>query len=838
MEISRRRFGFLAGAGSVTAAAVAASPLPAHAAPGTLALAGPYVLDGSAARQVDDLGALRGATRGTLGLRFSATRGTGRQVLLSLRSPSTGKGLTFGLEKGNLFAAIDAPDGSAPTLTWPVRSDREGDLADGHPHYVAWSVGDKGTEISVGGVPVHWGTSQAFFDQVPADAVPLLGGEHDGQAVTSLFAGTIDQVSWSDHQLSETEIAALHPALDTAEKWTPMTAYAPSTALKNRLPEVAGIEACAEGTVHAEFQTTHTGLNTILSAGNTGAPSTNFTVAVKGGALLVEVRSNGTSFANFSVPGHWNDGKRHTVTVTVSATKGLVLYADGSQLERHTKAPFFASLAGMNGLWIGGNRDDSGDQWQFTGQIGGVKLFRHGLLEPEVRRLHGPAPTTTRALFDIGYAGSANYRIPCLLRTSRGTLIAAADQRRANPYDSPNDINLAIRRSTDEGRTFSDADVVLDYPGEGYDGASVIDSVLVEDRGRGSIVCVVDRFPGGVGQGQAVTGTGFTSDGEQILKDNSGASFLLKADGSVTTDAGTPTDYTVGADGAVTKAGAPAGNIHLKAGTDPQQSLLEARTSYLVMVRSTDDGQTWSAPSDLTHQVKADWMRFLGTGPGSGIQLRHGAQAGRLLVPVYFNNERASAGIYSSAVIFSDDGGDTWKLSTSPNDGRTHNGVTYTSRTLTVNALATHEPTVAELSDGRVVMLMRNPSGRILRSFSADGGSTWSLPDRLEAVPDVFSQPNALTWDPDGDGECLLFGNASRRYPGRDGRNGRGTGVIRRSYDGGDTWDRNRVFRPDCYVYNNLAQMGDGSIGLLWELEWDGIYFTQLPWSWLEDYGA
>ena len=35
-----------------------------------------------------------------------------------------------------------------------------------------------------------------------------------------------------------------------------------------------------------------------------------------------------------------------------------------------------------------------------------------------------------------------------------------------------------------------------------------------------------------------------------------------------------------------------------------------------------DDGATWSEPIDITPQVKADWMCFLGTGPVSYTHLQ------------------------------------------------------------------------------------------------------------------------------------------------------------------------------------------------------------------------
>lgn len=61
-------------------------------------------------------------------------------------------------------------------------------------------------------------------------------------------------------------------------------------------------------------------------------------------------------------------------------------------------------------------------------------------------------------------------------------------------------------------------------------------------------------------------------------------------------------------------------------------------TSYLSLIYSDDDGVTWSDPVDLNKEVKSDWMKFLGTGPGRGIQIKNGQHAGRLVFPVYLTN--------------------------------------------------------------------------------------------------------------------------------------------------------------------------------------------------------
>jgi sialidase-1 len=467
-----------------------------------------------------------------------------------------------------------------------------------------------------------------------------------------------------------------------------------------------------------------------------------------------------------------------------------------------------------------------------------VKLFTWSLTESNVKHLSGQTPIPTQALFDPGYGGSTNYRIPSLIKTTSGTLIAGADQRTTAAQDAPNDINFAIRRSTDNGVTWNPLQVLVDYPGTGLDGASVIDSVLVQNAGTGRIFAVIDRFPGGVGQVNSTAGTGFDASGRQILFAPGGAEYRLNANGTVVTAAGAATAFTVDVDGNVRNGGTPAGNIHVKRGVDPAQALFEQDTSFMIVIHSDDDGLTWSKPVDITTQVKASWMRFLGTGPGSGIQLTTGAHAGRLVVPVYFNNLTSPANVFSAAVIYSDDNGVTWQRSASPTDGRVYNGVTLSAQTLTNVDASTHEATVIQRSNGDLLMLIRNltPGQRVMTSVSTNDGQTWGPVTADPALAEPFSQPNAIVFDRAA-GDLVLFANATRRNAAQNGTNPRGTGTIRMSSDEGATWDHSKVFRSDSYVYNNLVRLDDNTFGILWELEHFGLYFSRVPVSWLEESG-
>ena len=105
------------------------------------------------------------------------------------------------------------------------------------------------------------------------------------------------------------------------------------------------------------------------------------------------------------------------------------------------------------------------------------------LLAACAARPEEPVHTT---LFRPGDHGSKYYRIPALATTAEGTLLAVADRRNDSQGDLPNAIDLVVRRSTDNGRTWSDQIPIALHTAEtGYG-----DAALVTDRTSGDILCI------------------------------------------------------------------------------------------------------------------------------------------------------------------------------------------------------------------------------------------------------------------------------------------------------------------------------------------------------------
>ena len=162
-------------------------------------------------------------------------------------------------------------------------------------------------------------------------------------------------------------------------------------------------------------------------------------------------------------------------------------------------------------------------------------------------------------------------RIPSILRTDKGTIIATGDIRFGDAAgasnDPPNNCDIGIRVSSDDGATWSQPKMLLnflDYPTNPSphetDSASYCDSLLVKGQ-NGRVFFFCDAMTGNVRAPYAAASTGYTSDGYLILKDSAGTQYELHEDDGTVYLNGAATDYTVGPDFTLYKNGQEAGNI-------------------------------------------------------------------------------------------------------------------------------------------------------------------------------------------------------------------------------------------------------------------------------------
>jgi sialidase-1 len=326
-------------------------------------------------------------------------------------------------------------------------------------------------------------------------------------------------------------------------------------------------------------------------------------------------------------------------------------------------------------------------------------------------------------LFVARQGGYHTYRIPGLVRTVDGTLLAYAAARDKNIWDY-GDYDTVLRRSTDGGKTWSPMEVLVDA------GKSTVDNcVMIVDRKQKGVVhhlyCV---------------------------------------------------DY--------------------------------AHTYYR---RSTDHARTFSAPVEIKKpfaEFKAEFPFILqATGPGHGIQLDNG----RLIVPVWFSPSKDQ---FPSAVsvIYSDDHGDTWNrgaIVVRSGDPPNH----------------PMEGVVAQLSDGRVMMNIRNEADAHRRavSLSPNGATEWTVPrfDPNLREPICFGSLLAVPREIAGIDGVLLFSNpdntartvdiAAKHYCDRKNL------TVRLSLNNGTDWAKSLVIEPGFSGYSDLCIGPDGTVYCLYE---------------------
>ena len=186
------------------------------------------------------------------------------------------------------------------------------------------------------------------------------------------------------------------------------------------------------------------------------------------------------------------------------------------------------------------------------------------------------------------------------------------------------------------------------------------------------------------------------------------------------------------------------------------------------MIRSSDEGKTFSSPEPV-------WQR---ESLGMSNSCIKRISSGRVLLPL----EYTEGNLWSPTernhvrVAYSDDDCRTWVLG---------------QQNISLPMRGTSEAFIAELKDGRLIMVMRNQLGSLFKSYSEDCGESWSLPQTTGlSIPESCPY---VTNIPDSDKIMVIWNNAeyNMHWSSHYGKRTPLTAAI--SADGGvtftDFWD-------------------------------------------------
>ncbi|WP_225742575.1 SIALI-17 repeat-containing surface protein [Streptococcus sp. Marseille-Q5112] len=629
--------------------------------------------------------------------------------------------------------------------------------------------------------------------------------------------------------------------------------------------ELNALKKLQNATIHMEFKPDAKAPDfyNLFSVSSDKKKDEYFTMAVLNNTALIEGRdANGTQFydkytdAPLKIkPGQWN-----SVTFTVERPNAenpggkVRLYVNGVLSRTSLKSgKFIKDMPDITHAQLGATNRAGKSVWGANLQVRNLSVYDRVLTPEEVQKRsqlfersdleqklpEGAKVTEKQDVFEGGMHNKPNkdgiksYRIPALLKTDKGTLIAGADERRLHHSDW-GDIGMVVRRSEDKGKTWSDRVTITnlrDNPKASNPsiGSPVnIDMVLVQDPATKRIFSIYDMFP----EGQGIFGMAAQReeaykqiDGKtyQILyKEGEEGSYTIRENGTVYTPDGKATDYRVVVNpmkpaysdkGDLYQGDQLLGNIYFT--SNKTSPFRVAKDSYLWMSYSDDDGKTWSAPQDITPMVKADWMKFLGVGPGTGITLHTGPHKGRIIVPVYTTNQTSHlSGSQSSRIIYSDDHGKTWHAGEAPNDNRPVGNEIIHSSTMRNDGAQNTESTVVQLNNGDLKLFMRGLTGDLQVATSKDGGATWEKEiKRYPEVKDAYVQMSAIHTMHDGK-EYILLSNAAG--PGRERKNGL-VHLARVEENGELTWLKHNLIQSGKFAYNSIQDLGNGEYGLLYE---------------------
>lgn len=350
------------------------------------------------------------------------------------------------------------------------------------------------------------------------------------------------------------------------------------------------------------------------------------------------------------------------------------------------------------------------------------------------------------------------YRIPGITTSKKGTLLAVYDMRRESSRDLQGHMDIGLSRSLDGGNTWLPMQVAIDMKEWGglpekFNGVS--DACILSDDKTGAI------YIAGLWMHGVLDKNGKWIEG---LADSSKAwNHQWRERGS-------------------------------QPGFDVKQS------SQFLIVKSTDEGKTWSDPINLTKMCKKEEWWLWAPGPGHGITLNDGTL-------VFPTQGRDKTGRPFSNITYSKDGGVNWHTSIAADTG------------------STTESMAVQLSNGDIMLNMRanenatrkgDNNGRAM-AVTSDLGKTWTSHAASRSVlnePVCMASTHKHNYTKNGKpASVLLFSNPNTK-------SGRNHMTIKMSFDDGLTWPKENWILLDewnSFGYSCITSVDEDTIGILYE---------------------
>ncbi|MFO0872188.1 MAG: alpha/beta hydrolase fold domain-containing protein [Pirellulales bacterium] len=343
--------------------------------------------------------------------------------------------------------------------------------------------------------------------------------------------------------------------------------------------------------------------------------------------------------------------------------------------------------------------------------------------------------------------GVHTYRIPALTTTTKGTLLCVYDMRRRMGRDLQEDIDIGLSRSTDGGATWEPVRVIMDmgeFGGLPQEQNGCSDPGIIVDRQTGEIFCFAVWMNGKPGKHQ------WNDDGSEP-------------------------GFDIG------------------------------KAAQLLLVRSKDDGLTWSPPENLTRKLKDESWWLFAPSPQSGLSLADGT----LVMPVQGRTGRERLATFATLMI-SRDHGQTWTVGKPGYTGG-------------------NECQAALLGDGSIMLNVRNDHERFRAvSVTKDLGQTWHPhPTSRHTLIEPNCNGSLLRFDYERGGErrhVLLFANPHSQQ-------GRTHHTVQVSFDDGLTWPDSHHWLLDegrGAGYPSLTQVDGDHVGIVYEGSQSQLVFEKL----------